>query len=67
MNSKLSVVVILIMSISLPLAALVLVILSFVLREPLWAKILTIDIFVYLLIRFMVFIAFECEEIWEEI
>ena len=64
-NKKLDI----IMAITLPLlmlsACMALIIFSFVAGLPPWDKLLNILLFAYMLVRTMVFFAFECNELWE--
>ena len=58
-----------IVAITLPLlmlaACMALIIFSFVLRLPLWDKLLNILLFAYMLVRSLIFLTFECDELWE--
>ena len=51
----------------LPIASIILTILTFINMYPLWAKLMMILMSVYLLARFIIFVFYEFEELWEEI
>lgn len=66
-NKKLDVIVAISLALLLPASALGLIIVSFMTNLPIWDRLLNILIFAYMMVRSMLFIAYECDEIWEEL
>ena len=64
-NKKIDVIVALALPLLMLSACMALIIFSFVLGLPLWDKLLNILLFAYMLVRSLIFLAFECEELWE--
>ncbi len=64
-QKKLDVIVALTIPLLMLAACMALIIFSFVLGLPLWDKLLNILLFAYMLVRTIIFFAFECEEFWE--
>lgn len=64
-NKKLDVIVAITLPLLMLTACMALIIFSFVLGLPLWDKLLNILLFAYMLVRSLIFLAFECEEFWE--
>lgn len=66
-NKKLDVIVAISLALLLPASALGLIIVSFMTNLPIWDRLLNILIFAYMMVRSMLFITYECDEIWEEL
>lgn len=66
-NKKLDIIVAFSLALLLPASALGLIIVSFMTNLPIWDRLLNILIFAYMMVRSMLFIAYECDEIWEEL
>ena len=64
-QKKLDVIVALALPLLMLTACMALIIFSFVLGLPLWDKLLNILLFAYMLVRSLIFLAFECDELWE--
>ena len=65
--SKLKAIIGIIFAALLPIASIVLTIFTFINLYPLWAKLMMILMSVYLLARFIIFVFYEFEELWDEI